>query len=97
MVADLLGILHPFSEDRIPGTRVVLQVGLVTIEDILWRNPFSSFLVMVEEPVDLLMGQSRPTALDEVGLPHIEILVASNESSDKVHTRQVVGNLVSKE
>jgi hypothetical protein len=45
---------------------------------------------MVKEPVDLLMGQSRPTALDEVGLPHREILVVSNESSDKVHTRQVV-------
>jgi hypothetical protein len=44
---------------------------------------------MVDKLLDVLMGMSCPTALDEVGLPLREILVANYESSDQVHTRQV--------
>ncbi len=92
VVTDLLCIFHPFSEESIPGTRVVLEVGLIKIKNVLRRNPFGSFFAMVEELVDVLMGLSHPAVLDEFGLPHREILVASYESMDKVHTKPLVAD-----
>ncbi len=67
-----------------------IKMAFLAVSDRLVSSQLKIFLggipsavisyVMVAELVVVLMGQRRPAVLDEIGLPHREILLESYES-----------------
>ena len=93
MVAHLLRVFDTSGEDGALRPRIVLQIGLITIVDILWRDPGRSLLEVVEEGIHFRMGQGRPGAFDEVGFPDSQIRMTAQEAMDEILARQVVDTI----
>lgn len=67
-----------------------MQVGLVVVKNVLWRDTGHNLLKVVKKPVDIIVGDSCPAALDQRHCPYGQLRVPFQETSDEVGSRQVV-------
>jgi hypothetical protein len=91
MVPYLLCILNsPLEDCFLVGPRILAQVGLVSIDDILWGDSCSRLLVVLKKLADLGAVQGCPAAFYQVRLPHRQLLMPLHETADEIWPREVV-------
>jgi hypothetical protein len=69
---------------------ILLEIGLIVIEDVFRRDPSHDLLEVVEEGVDITVGDSRPAPLYEAHGPHRQLWVPFEEPSQEIWTGPIV-------
>jgi hypothetical protein len=69
---------------------ILLEIGLIVIKDVFRRDPSHDLLEVVEEGVDITVGDSRPAPLYEAHGPHRQLWVPFEEPSQEIWTGPIV-------
>ncbi len=89
VLAHLLRVFATTAENRLLSPWIVFQVCLDVVEHIFRQNASHSLLISVEELVNVLMADSRPSTLYKVCCVDSRLQVVPQEPPDKIAAWQI--------